>query len=80
MPWDDYGDILLTGMTYHFDRQDGLLQLGRTAPFLPPMILSDFDDLLVDDTTKNKIEHSNLRGFEFLPVIKRHISLVDWTT
>jgi len=80
MPWGDYGDILLTGMTAHLDRQDGLLQLERTAPFLPPMTISGIDDLLVDDTTKNKIEQSGLKGFEFLPVIKRHISFVDWTT
>jgi len=80
MPWGDYGRILLTGMTGHLDRQDGLLQLEHTGPFLPSMIISGIDDLLVDDTTKIKIEQSELRGFEFLPVIKRHISIVDWTT
>ena len=80
MPWGDYGRILLTGMTGHLDRQDGLLQLERTGPFLPSMIISGIDDLLLDDTTKIKIEQSELRGFEFLPVIKRHISIVDWTT
>ena len=80
MPWGDYGDILLTGMTAHLDRQDGLLQLERTAPFMPPMIISSIADLLVDDTTKSKIEQLGFKGFEFMPVIKRHISLVDWTT
>jgi len=79
MPWGDFGDILLIGITDRLDRQNGLLQLERTAPYLPPMIISGLEDLLVNDTTKNKIEQSGLKGFEFLPVIKRHISFVDWT-
>jgi hypothetical protein len=80
MPWGDYGDILLTGMTSHLDRHNGLLQYERTGPFQPDIIISGLDDLLVTDSVKKKIETSNLKGFEFKPVIKRHISIVDWTT
>lgn len=80
MPWGDYGDILLTGMTSHLDRHNGLLQYERTGPFQPDIIISGLDDLLVTDSVKRKIEASNLKGFQFRPVIKRHISHVDWTT
>lgn len=80
MPWGDYGDILLTGMTSHLDRYNGLLQYERTGPFQPDIIISGLDDLLVTDRVKKKIEASDLKGFQFQPVIKRHISHVDWTT
>jgi hypothetical protein len=80
MPWGDYGDILLTGMTSHLDRHKGLLQYERTGPFQPDIIISGLGDLLVTDSIKKRIETSNLKGFEFKPVIKRHISIVDWTT
>lgn len=79
MPWGDYGDILLSGMTAHLDRYDGQLQYERTGPFQPDVILSGLDDLLVTDSVKRKIETSELKGFQFKPVTKRHISHVDWT-
>lgn len=78
--WGDYGDILLSGMTLHLDRENELLQYERTGPFQPDITISGLDDLLVTDSIKKKIETSNLKGFEFKPVIKRHISLVDWTS
>ena len=79
MPWGDYGDILLTGMTSHLNRHNGLLQYVRTGPFQPDIIISGLNDLLVTDSVKKKIEESDLKGFEFKSVIKRHISIVDWT-
>jgi hypothetical protein len=80
MPWGDYGDILLTGMTSHLDRQNGMLQYERTGHFQPDIVISGLEDLLVTDSIKKKIEFSDLKGFQFKPVIKRHISFVDWTT
>ncbi len=79
MPWGDYGDILLTGMTDHLDRQNELLQYERTGPFQPGIIISGLDDLLVTDSVKKGIEASDLKGFQLKPVIKRHISFLDWT-
>jgi hypothetical protein len=63
MPWGDYGDILLTGMTSHLGRQFGLLQYERTGPFQPHIIILELDDLLVTDSVKKKIEISDLKGF-----------------
>ncbi len=77
--WGDYGDILLTGMTTHLDRQDGLLQLERTGPFQPNIIISGISDLIVTDSFKNELQNSGIHGLDFKKVIKRHISLVDWT-
>jgi hypothetical protein len=77
--WGDYGDILLSGMTGYLDRQDGFLQLQRTGPFQPSIITSGMSELLVTDTFKEKMITNLITGLEFKPVIKAHISLVDWT-
>ena len=78
-PWGDYSKILLTGMTAYLDRQDDLLQYQRSGPFQPDLALSGYADLLVTNSTKEKIELSGLTGFSFKPVIKRRIVAVDWT-
>jgi hypothetical protein len=78
-PWGDYSEMLLTGMTAYLDRQDDLLQYQRTGPFQPDLTLSGYKDLLVKNSIKEKIEISDLRGFSFKPVIKRHIVPVNWT-
>jgi hypothetical protein len=79
MPWDDYGDILLSGNTARLERLHGKLQYERTGPFQPEITISGIDDLLVTDSTKKKLEASGLKGFQFQPVVKRHISFLDWT-
>lgn len=80
MPWGDYGDILLTGMTTRLKRYEEQLQYDRTGPFQPDIVISGIDDLLVVDSVKRKIELSELKGFQFKPAIKRHISYIDWNT
>jgi len=78
--WGDYGDMLLSGTTTHLDRHQGLLQYIRTGPFQPDITISGIDDLLVTEGIKKKIGVSNLQGFQFRPVIKRHIPFLDWTS
>ena len=80
MPWGDYGDILLTGMTSHLSRHNELLQYERTGPFQPDIVISGLSNLLVTDSVKRRFEFSDIKGFKFKPVIKRHISHVDWTS
>lgn len=77
--WGDYGDILLTGMTTHLDMLDGLLQLERTGPFQPNIIVSGINDIIVTESFKHKINQAQINGIDFKPVIKAHISLIDWT-
>ena len=77
MPWGDYGCILLSGMTSHLERQNGLLQLERTGPFVPPISLPGIADIVVTNDFKHLLEGSGLTGFTFQPVIKKHI--VFWS-
>ncbi|MBC7861796.1 MAG: hypothetical protein IAF38_02405 [Bacteroidia bacterium] len=84
-PWADYGDILLSGMTGHLERQNNLLQLERTGPFIPPVIISGIGDIIITNEIKKKIslsdisDISDISGIEFKPVIKKHIVDLDWT-
>ena len=78
MPWGDYGDILLSGMTSHLDRKNGLLQLARTGPFVPPITKSGISEIVVTDAFKQQLEKSGLSGFNFQPVIKAHIVRFEW--
>jgi hypothetical protein len=85
MPWGDYGDILLSGMTGHLDRENGLLQLERTGPFVPPITITGFDangyeHIVVTDAFKSSLETASLSGLRFLPVVKRRIVRLDWQT
>lgn len=78
VPWGDYGDILLCGVTAHLSRQDGMLQLERTGPFIPPISFSGIRDIVVTDVCRALLEASGLTGFTFRPVIKRHIVHLEW--
>ena len=48
--WGDYGRALVTGLTWNLDRTaEGLLQLERTGPFVPPVTVTSWDELLGPD-------------------------------
>jgi hypothetical protein len=76
--WGDYDYILLGGMTHHVGRSDGLLQLERTGPFVPPISFPGMGDIIVTDDFKKSLESSRLIGLTFQPVIKRHIVFLEW--
>lgn len=76
MPWGDFGDILLSGMTEY--KTSGKLKLKRTGPFVPPMVISGLSDLIVTDSIKTKLEASGLKGVKFSVVEKEKITVVDW--
>jgi hypothetical protein len=77
-PWGDYGEILFSGMTSHLPRQDGLLQLERTGPFVPPISLSGIGDVLVTAEFKHHLEESPLTGLAFRPVLKERVVWLEW--
>ncbi len=78
-PWGDYGDILLSGMTAHLPRtRDGVLQLERTGPFVPPVTLAGVGDLLVTDAFRVRLEQAPLAGLRFRPVEKARIVRLEW--
>ncbi len=79
-PWGDYGDILIAGMTSHLGRQDGLLQLERTGPLVPPIALAGIGEVVVTNSFRSALEASGLSGLRFQPVIKKHIVRLHWET
>jgi hypothetical protein len=65
-------------MTRHLPERDGLLQLERTGPFVPP-ISFPAADVVVTHAMRTSIESSTLTGIvEYRPVIKARIVNVDW--
>lgn len=77
-PWGDYGDILMHGMSAHLGPIDGLIQLERTAPFIPPISFPGIGDIIVTDELRQSLENSALKGFEFRDVIKARIVDLPW--
>lgn len=65
-------------------RQDGLLDLIRAGPFVPPIMLPESDmgrmiwEVVITDSVKQILESSGLTGITFRPVIKRHIIELIW--
>lgn len=83
MPWGDYGDMLLSGMTGHESRdKNGMLQLERTGPFVPPIFISGISDVILSDTLKQQLQVSSLKlgDITFKPVTKKKIVKLDWHT
>ncbi len=73
--WGDYGDVLVAGMAHR--AADGILQLRRTGPFIPP--ISFPDEVIVRDDFRALLESSNLAPLEFRPVQKKKIVDFNWT-
>jgi hypothetical protein len=77
MPWGDYGDILLSGMWSDWGRKDGMLQVERTGPFVPPISLG-LGTIIVTEEFKRTLETSGLTGFTFLPATSARIVHLEW--
>jgi hypothetical protein len=68
-------------MTRHQPRTpEGLLQLERTGPFVPPITLASASagDLLVTGAFRAELARSPLTGLEFRPAEKTHIVRLEW--
>jgi hypothetical protein len=79
-PWGDYGDILRHGMSSHLSRSpEGLIQLERTAPFIPPISFPGFE-IVVTDEFRARLTASALTGCEFEAVHKARIVKLPWHT
>ncbi|HEY6944729.1 MAG TPA: hypothetical protein VI431_06290 [Candidatus Acidoferrum sp.] len=81
--WGDYGDILQHGMTAHLPRADGLLQLERTGPYVPPITLPGIGDVVLTSPARQLLESSELKDFSFRPVrkvltVELHWEKWDW--
>ena len=79
--WGDYGNILIHGMTSRLEKKDGMLQLERAGPFLPPVTFPGLSDcMVVTDEARRKLEMSGLGYLEFRPVVKARIVDLPWQT
>ncbi len=78
MPWGDYGDTLLIGYAYPDKVDENKIYIERTGPFVPP-IYEWAGIILVSETTKNKLEQSDLKGIEFIKTIFKKIVNINWT-
>ena len=78
-PWGDYSSILIRGMAAHLPRKDGLIQLERTGPYIPPISFPGLT-IVVTNGFRQALESSGLAGAKFQPVIKKHIVHLDWQT
>jgi hypothetical protein len=76
--WGDYGRILQHGMTSRLSREEGLLALERTGPFIPPITLPGIGDIVLTSAARESLEASGLRGFDFRPVRKVLIVELHW--
>ncbi len=76
-PWGDYGRILLAGMSRHLPRKDGLIQLEKTGPFVPPISFPG-TEVVVTSPLREAIEKNPEFRLQFLPVIKQHIVWLEW--
>ena len=76
--WGDYGAILMHGMSCHLPRIEGLIQLERTGPFIPPITLPGIGDVVVTDAFRLEMERSGFDGISFVPVIKARIVQYHW--
>jgi hypothetical protein len=77
--WGDYGHILVHGMANHLGRsQEGLPQLERTGPFIPPITTPGLDVLVVTAGARRELEGSGLRGLGYGPVVLAQVTKLDW--
>ena len=70
----------MSGMSSRLPRKDGLIQLERTGPFVPPMTFPGIGDIVVTDAFRAELEASDLTGFTFAPTIKTRIVELEWQT
>ncbi len=77
-PWGDFGKILIHGMTANSPRSNGLLCLERTGPYVPPITFPSVSDIVVTDAFRQALEPQGFTGFEWRPVIKKHIVPFAW--
>ena len=77
-PWKGWGKILFTGMVQHLPRLNGMLQLERTGPYVPPIANSGIGNLIVTDAFRTRLLDSGLTGCSFVPVVKSRIVEFRW--
>lgn len=76
--WGGYGDILQHGMTAHLKRENGMLCLERTGPYMPPVTFPGLGDVLLTTDARVLFEAGGFERMSFLPVVKKLIVELHW--
>jgi len=79
--WGDYGHVLIHGFAGPREEQDGILELERTGPFIPPITLPwpANQNLIVTDDFRKQLETAEELGrLHFRRVIKKRIVELPW--
>lgn len=76
--WGDYGDILQHGMTAHLGREDAMLCLERTGPYMPPVTFPGLGDVLLRAEARLLLEAGGFEGVSFKQVLKKRIVELHW--
>jgi hypothetical protein len=74
--WGDYGNVLYHGQGRR--GEDGLIELSRTGPFVPPLTFPYSYIPVVTTAFRAALEQSGLSGVDFQPVRKKHIVRYQW--
>ncbi|AZA98269.1 hypothetical protein EG359_01025 [Chryseobacterium joostei] len=77
MPWGDYGNTLFTGFAYPDENNDEIIYIERAGPFVPA-IYKKWDMILVSESTRQKLEKSDLKGIQFINTTFKKIVDIDW--
>jgi hypothetical protein len=80
VPWGDYGRVLVQGISRRLPRVDGVIQLERTGPFVPPIAFPSLGDVVVTGAFRSALESSGLSGLNFAPVTVATAVRVHWGT
>lgn len=80
VPWGDYGRVLVHGVSSRLPRVDGVIQLERTGPFVPPIAFPGLGEVIVTGAFRSALESSGLSGLNFGPVTVATAVRLHWET
>lgn len=74
----DYERLLVSGITGYLPRKNGMLQLERIGPFIPPLSRPS-NDVIVTAEFLQVLLNSEFNNWTTVPVIKELICFSEWT-
>jgi hypothetical protein len=77
--WGDYGHVLVHGIAWNLEREaDGIAQLERTGPFVPPFTMPSDWVAAVTADARVELDASGLLGLSYRPIALTRIVKYPW--
>ena len=78
--WGDYGHVLIQGYADDREQSNGVLEVSRTGPFMPPITFprSGEDQIVVTDEFRKELEAAQIGRLSFRMVIKKLVVEIPW--